>query len=149
KHAGVDLFYDIVPNQVTTSPVLIHLPRIDDKEFVCVQQNAPQDQTFTFQTIPHLSVTVYAGTTFTPHPQYPPPGGVGAPGSLALIAIDVPVDRLPDVMPPEMNSVMPFIVAFQPPNAVASQPVAVSFPNLLNTPPGTQGQLATLDPTKG
>jgi hypothetical protein len=52
-------------------------------------------------------------------------------------------------MPPDMNNVMPFIVAFQPPNAVASQPVAVSFPNLLNTPPGTNLTLMTLDPTKG
>ncbi|MBI3246285.1 MAG: RHS repeat protein [Deltaproteobacteria bacterium] len=149
KYAGVDLFYDVVPNQVTTSPVLIHLPRIDDKEFVCVQQNAPQDQTFTFQTIPNMSVTVYAHTTFTPHPQYPPPAGRCAPGFFGLIAIDVPVDRLPDAMPSDMPEVMPFIVAFQPPNAVASQPVAVSFPNLLNTAPSTNMALMTLDPTKG
>jgi hypothetical protein len=112
KYAGVDLFYDVVPNQVTTSPVLIHLPRIDDKEFVCVQQNAPQDQTFSFQTIPNMTVTVYAGTTFTPHPQYPPIPGRCPTGAFSLIAIDVPVDRLPDVMPPDPNNVMPFIVAF-------------------------------------
>lgn len=148
-YAGVDLFYNIVPNQVTVSPVLIHLPRTDDKEVACVKQNAPIDQNFTFATIPNLSVTVYAGTTFAPHPSYPPPAGRCAAGEFPLIAIDVPVDRLPDEMPPDPNNVMPFIVAFQPANTVASQPVAVSFPNLLNTPPGTNVQLSTLDPTKG
>jgi hypothetical protein len=149
KYAGVDLFYNIVANQVTTSPVLIHLPRIDNQETICVQQDAPQDQTFAFQTIPDLSVTVYAHTTFTPNPQYPPPAGKCPAGQFPLIGIDVPVDRLPDEMSPDTQNVMPFIVAFQPPNAVASQQVAVSFPNLLNTPPGTNMALMTLDPTKG
>lgn len=148
-YAGVDLFYNIVANQVTTSPVLIHLPRTDDKEVACVKQNAPTDQNFTFKTIPHLSVTVYAGTTFAPNDNYPPPAGRCAAGEFPLIAINVPVDRLPDEMPPDPNNVMPFIVAFQPANTVASQPVAVYFPNLLNTPPGTPMQLSTLDPTKG
>ena len=32
----------------------------------------------------------------------------------ALAAIEVPVDRLPDVMPPTTASVTGFIVAFQP-----------------------------------
>jgi hypothetical protein len=65
QYAGVDLLYTFVAGQVTRSPVLLHLPRIDDKETVLVQQNAPVDQTFHFQTIPGLSVTVYAGTTLT------------------------------------------------------------------------------------
>src|SRR5260370_29906365 len=46
-----------------------------------------------------------------------------------------------------MNSV--FIVAFQPANATASQPVAVSYPNYANTPSGTTAALMTLDPTHG
>lgn len=148
-YAGVDLFYNIAPNQVTVSPVLIHLPRLDDKETVCVKQDAADEQNFTFQTIPNLSVTVYAHTIFTPHVQYPPPANKCAAGYFPLIAINVPIDRLPDEMPPDPNNVMPFIVAFQPPNAVASQPVAVSFPNLLNSAPGTNVELSTLDPTKG
>ncbi len=148
-YAGVDLFYTIVVDKVVVSPVLIHLPRLDDKETVCVQQDAPVDQIFTFKTIPNLSTTVYAHTTFTPHPQYPPPVGKCPAGQFPLIAINVPIDRLPDEMPPDPNSVMPFIVAYQPPNAVASQPVAVAFPNLLNNTPGTPMKLSTLDPTKG
>ena len=42
-----------------------------------------------------------------------------------------------------------FIVAFQPANATTNEPVAVYFPNTLNTPPGTDMALMTLDPTHG
>ena len=142
KYAGVDILYDIAPNQVTVSPVLIHLPRIDNGETVMVQQNAPFDQIFTFGTIPNLEVLVYAGTTFTLVDG-------SQPDPFPLTAVQVPVDRLPDEMPASETTVAPFIVAFQPANAMASQPVAVSFPNLLNTPPGTNVTLMTLDPTKG
>ncbi len=58
------------------------------------------------------------------------------------------MDRLPEEMPPG-NTIEPFIVAFQPANTVASQPVAVAFPNLINTLPGTNMELSTLDPTVG
>ncbi len=142
QYAGVDLRYNIIEGEVTESPVLIHLPRIDDAETVMVRQNWPENQTFTFSTIPNLEVTVYAGTVFTMVDG-------SQPDPFPLIAVDVPVDRLPDEMPPSANTVEPFIVAFQPANAEASQPVAVSFPNLLNTPPGTNLELSTLDPTKG
>jgi RHS repeat-associated protein len=141
-YAGVDLFYNLTLNQVTVSPVLIHLPRIDNAETVQVQQDAPVDQFFSFTTIPNLTVTVYAHTTFTLLD-----GSV--PDPFPLIAIQVPVDRLPDTMPPMPDEITPFIVAFQPANATASQPVAVSFPNLTNVSPGTNMPLTTLDPTKG
>jgi hypothetical protein len=116
-YAGVDLVYNIVANQVTTSPVLVHLPRIDNKETVMVQQNAPTDQTFVFHTIPALSVTVYAGTTFTLVDG-------SQPNPFPLTAVQVPVDRLPDAKPPNPQMMMVFIVAFQPANAAASQPKA-------------------------
>ena len=127
---------------MTTSPVLIHLPRIDNAETVMVPQNAATDQTFTFKTIPNLSVTVYAGTTFTL-------ADGSQPNPFPLIAVQVPVDRLPDTMPQMQGGVMPFIVAFQPANTVSSQPVAVTFPNTLMTPPKMDVELSTLDPTKG
>jgi RHS repeat-associated protein len=142
RYAGVDLVYNLVSNQVTVSPVLVHLPRIDDKETVMVQQNAPTDQTFQFSSIPGLSVTVYAGTTFTLV------DGT-QPNPFPLTAIQVPVDRLPDAKPPNPQMMMVFIVAFQPANATASQPVPVYFPNTINTPPGTNMVLMTLDPTRG
>jgi RHS repeat-associated protein len=141
-YAGVDLVYDIVAGQVTVSPVLVHLPRIDDKETVMVQQNAPTDQTFHFQSIPGLSLTVYAGTTFKLV-------NGSQPNPFPLTAVQVPVDRLPDAKPPNPQMMMVFIVAFQPANAEASQPVAVYYPNTINTPPGTNMVLMTLDPTKG
>jgi hypothetical protein len=142
NYAGVDLVYDIVAGQVTTSPVLVHLPRIDDKETVMVQQNAPTDPTFQFRSIPGLSLTVYAGTTFKLV-------NGSQPNPFPLTAVQVPVDRLPDAKPPNPQMMMVFIVAFQPANAEASQPVAVYYPNTINTPPGTNMVLMTLDPTKG
>lgn len=142
QYAGVDLLYNIVSHQVTTPPNVIRLPRIDDKETVLVAQNSSQDQTFSFKTIPNLSVTVYAGTTFSL-------ADGSHPDPFPLIAVDVPVDRLPDEMPNSGNTINAFIVAFQPANAVASQPVAVSFPNTLNTSPGTNMELDTLNPTIG
>lgn len=142
KYCGVDLTYSLKANAVTTSPVLIRLPRLDNAETVMVSQNAVSDQTFTFKTIPNLSVTVYAHTTITL------PDGT-QPNPFPLVAIEVPVDRLPDTMPAMQSGIMPFIVAFQPANTVASQPVAVTFPNTLMTPPNTDVMLSTLDPTKG
>jgi RHS repeat-associated protein len=140
-YAGVNLSYTLTAGQATTSPVLIHLPRIDNAETVQVQQNAAADQVFTFRTVPNLVVTVYAGTTFTL-------ADGTKPNPFPLIAVQVPVDRLPDQMPTS-GFLTPFIVAFQPANAVASQPVAVNFPNILNNNPGTSVTLMTLDPTRG
>ena len=47
------------------SPVLVHLPRIDNVETFLVTQNSQVDQSYKFKSIPNLSVTVYAGTIFT------------------------------------------------------------------------------------
>ncbi|MGA2355060.1 MAG: choice-of-anchor D domain-containing protein, partial [Terriglobales bacterium] len=140
-YAGVNLSYTIVANQVATSPVLINLPRIDNAPMNSVTQNASVDQVFTYPTAPNVVVTVYAGTTFTLE------DGT-QPNPFPLVAIEVPVDRLPDQMATS-GMVMPFIVAFQPANAFASQPVAVDFPNELNTAPGSSATLMTLNPTLG
>ena len=48
--------------------------------------------------------------------------------------------------PPVPTMLSAFIVAFQPANAVASQPAAVFYPNTLNTAPGDNMTLMTLDP---
>ncbi len=141
-YAGVNLVYTFASGQVTTSPVLVHLPRIDDKETFLVQQNGSSDQSYSYKTIPGLSLTVYAGTTFTM------PDG-SKPNPFPLIAVQVPVDRLPDAKPPVPTMMLVFIVAFQPANVVASQPVAVYYPNTLNPKPGTNMPLLTLDPTRG
>lgn len=141
-YAGVDLVYDIVPGQVSVSPTLIHLPRIDDAEKVMVHQNYGSDQTFTFASIRDLSVTVYAGTTLRL-------ADGSTPDPFPLVAIQVPVDRLPDEVPVSTQGFHYFIVAFQPANAAASQPVAVSFPNQMQQAPGTASPLITLDPTRG
>lgn len=142
KYAGVDLVFTLVSGQVVVSPVLVHLPRIDVSETFNVQQNSSVDQTYTFTSIPGLSVTVYAGTVFTNF------DGT-QPNPFPLTAIQVPVDRLPDQMPLTNSMVSAFIVAFQPANTTASKAVAVWFPNTLNTAPGTDVPLMTLDPTRG
>jgi RHS repeat-associated protein len=142
KYAGVNVTYTLTSGQVTAAPLLVHLPRIDNLETFNVQQNAVTDQTYAFQTIPGLSVTVYAGTTFTM------PDGT-KPNPFPLTAVSVPVDRLPDVKPPVPTMISAFIVAFQPANVTASRPVAVYYPNTINTAPGVNMTLMTLDPTKG
>ena len=141
-YAGVDLYYELALGQVTVSPILVHLPRIDDAGTALVVQNAPVDQHFTFAGIRDLSITVYAGATLQRKDG-------SMPDPFPLVAVDVPVDRLPDEMPPVPGEVGAFIVAFQPANATASQPIAVTFPNLLATTPGTAVTLTTLDPTQG
>jgi RHS repeat-associated protein len=141
-YAGLQLVFTLVSNTVVVSPVLVHLPRVDNVETFMVTQNAATDQSYTFKTIPGLSVTVYAGTTFTEQDG-------SQPNPFPLAAIEVPVDRLPDVMPSTTASITAFIVAFQPAETNASQAVAVWFPNTLNTPPGTDVPLMTLDPTRG
>lgn len=141
-YAGVNLVYTLKPGEATVSPVLVHLPRIDDKETFNVQQNAPVDQTYAYKSIPGLSVTVYAGTTFTLDDG-------SRPDPFPLVAVQVPVDRLPDAKPPVPTMLSAFIVAFQPANAVASQPAAVFYPNTLKTAPGVNMTMMTLDPTLG
>ena len=141
KYAGVNLSYTIVAGQVRTSPVLIHLPRIDNAETVQVQQNSLNPQVFNFQTIPGLEVTVYAGTKFSLEDG-------SQPNPFPLTAIEIPIDRLPDAIPTS-GMLTPFIVAFQPANAYTNQPVSVNFPNTLNYPPGTHATFVTLDPTHG
>jgi len=141
KYAGVNLTYTLTASQVTTSPVLVHLPRIDNAETVEVQQNAANDQVFYFSSIPGLKVTVYAGTTLSLDDG-------SQPNPFPLVALSIPLDRLPDKIPTH-GMLMPFIVAFQPANAVASLPVAVNFPNSLGIGPGTSVTFVTLDPTRG
>ena len=142
KYAGVNILYTLALGRATPSPVFVHLPRIDDKETFQVQQNSSVDQTYAYKTIPGLSVTVYRGTTFTL------PDG-STPNPFPLIAAQVPVDRLPDYKPPVPTMLLVFIVAFQPANTKASQPVAVYYPNTINTQPGVNMTMMTLDPTRG
>jgi RHS repeat-associated protein len=141
-YAGVNLVFTLASGQVTPSPIPVHLPRIDNLETFYVQQNAGADQSYSYQSIPGLSLTIYAHTTFTM------PDG-SQPNPFPLVAANVPVDRLPDAKPSVPTMMRVFIVAFQPANVNASQPVAVSYPNIINTPPGSNMSLMTLDPTRG
>src|SRR5436190_1981313 len=140
-YAGVNLSYTLAAGAVTTSPVLIHLPRIDNAQTIELEQHADSAQVFTFDSLPSVRVNVAPGTTFTlddgTHPDPFP-----------MVAVEVPVDRLPDATPTS-GLAMPFIVAFQPANAHSSQPVAVEYPNSLHLPPGATATLMTLDPTRG
>ena len=142
KYAGVNLVFTLIGGQVVVSPVLVHLPLIDNAETFSVQQNSASDQTYSFTTIPGLTVTVYAHTTFTL-------SDGTQPNPFPLAAVEVAIDRLPDVMPVTNTVVNAFIVAFQPANTTASAPVAVYYPNTLNTAVGTGVPLMTLDPTRG
>jgi RHS repeat-associated protein len=141
KYAGVNLAYTMVAGQVT-GPELVHMPTISDAETIMVQQNASVDQTFSYSTIPGVTVTVYAGTTLTM------PDGT-QPNPFPMAAVLVPVDRLPDAPSPTAGTLRASIVAFQPANTTSSLPVSVTFPNVVNTPPGVNMELDTLDPIVG
>ncbi|MDX1999918.1 MAG: RHS repeat-associated core domain-containing protein [Thermoanaerobaculia bacterium] len=141
EYAEVDKLVQLVAEQVTDLGMPIHLPRLDDWPRVLIRQNAATDQTFTFAAIPDLQITVYAGTTL----QFE---DGSTPDPFPLIALEVPVDRLPGAMPATPTTVTPFFVAFQP-TVTASQPVAVWFPNPLEAAPGTAATLLTLDPALG
>jgi RHS repeat-associated protein len=140
-YAGVNLAYTIIKGQAT-GPELVHLPRIDNAETVMVKQNDTIDQTFGFKTMPGITVTVYAGTVFTM------PDGT-QPDPFPFTGVEVPVDRLPDAPVDGPGTLRAFIVAFQPADTNSNQPVAVSFPNFINTPPGVNMELDTLDPVVG
>ena len=142
-YTSVSLAFTLALSQVTVSPILVHLPQISSAETFTVMQNSSADQTYNYRTIPGLSVTVYAGTTLTL-----PDGTVPEP-TFPLAAVAVPVDRLPDIKTPNPNMIGAFYVSFQPAGSTASQPVAVTFPNTLNTAPGTDMPLMDLDPTLG
>jgi RHS repeat-associated protein len=141
KYAGVNLAYTMTAGQVT-GPELVHLPAITKAETIMVQQNASVDQVFSYSTIPGVVVTVYAGTTLTL------PDGT-KPNPFPMAAVLVPVDRLPDAPPPTTGTLRASIVAFQPADTTSNQPVSVTFPNVVNTPPGVNMELDTLDPIVG
>lgn len=140
-YAGVNLAYTINTGQAT-GPEMVHLPRIDNAETIQVHQNWPSDQVLTYTTIPNITVTVYANTIFTL------PDGT-TPDPFPFTAVQVPVDRLPDSPVDGPGTLRAFIVAFQPDDTMASQPVSVNWPNYLNTPPGVNMELDTLDPVAG
>lgn len=140
-YAGVNLAYTLVKGDAT-GPELVHLPDIQDAETVMVKQNSATDQTFQFKTIPGITVTVYSGTVFTMV------DGT-QPDPFPFTAVEVPVDRLPDTPVDGPGTLRAFIVAFQPADTNTNQPVAVSFPNFINTPPGVNMELDTLDPVVG
>ncbi|MGC2695109.1 MAG: RHS repeat-associated core domain-containing protein, partial [Candidatus Angelobacter sp.] len=141
KYAGVNLGYTMTAGQVT-GPELVHLPVISNAETIMVQQNASVDQVFSYSTIPGVVVTVYAGTTLTL------PDGT-QPSPFPMAAVLVPVDRLPDAPPPTTGTLRASIVAFQPADTTSNQPVSVTFPNIVNSPPGVNMELDTLDPIVG
>jgi RHS repeat-associated protein len=140
-YASVNLFYTLNAGQIT-GPELVHLPAISNAETKMVQQNASTDQTFTFSSIPGIVVTVYAGTTFTLV------DGT-QPNPFPLSVVNVPVDRLPDVPIDGAGIIRGYVIAFQPSDTTLSQPMAVVYPNSLNTPPGVNMELDMLDPVAG
>jgi len=141
-YASVYKLFTLVSGQVGTPPALVHLPRIDNQDTVLVHQNYPTAQSFTFPSIPDLSIVVPPGAILTLEDG-------GRPDPFPLLAVQVPVDRLPGPMPPNPSTVVPFIVGFQPELATTNLPIAVYYPNVIGTPPGSAVSLTTLDPTKG
>jgi RHS repeat-associated protein len=149
-YSGVTLSYSLTSGQVTTpggsaAPgFIVHLPRVDNAETFTVQQNVSFDQTFTSASIPGVTITVYAGTTLTLA------DGVTQPHPFHLSVVEIPYDRLPELMPSDPTLDPRFAMSIEPFNSFSSKPVAVSFPNRSNLPPGTASiPLTSLNPTLG
>jgi RHS repeat-associated protein len=141
--SGVTLSYSLTSGQVTTPGIIVHLPRVNNAETFSVQQNASVDQTFASATIPGVTITVYAHTTFTLA------DGTSQPNPFPLSVVEIPIDRLPDKMPPDPTQDPVFAMSIEPFNSSSSQPVAVSYPNRSKLPPGTAMPLTSLNPTLG
>jgi RHS repeat-associated protein len=140
--SGVTLSYSLTSGQVTTPGIIVHLPRVNNAETFSVQQNASVDQTFASATIPGVTITVYAGTTFSL-------ANGTQPNPFPLSVVEIPIDRLPDKMPPDPTQDPVFAMSIEPFNSSSSQPIAVSYPNRSNLPPGTAMPLSSLNPTLG
>lgn len=141
-YSGVTLSYTLASGQVTTPGIVVHFPRVDKAEAVMVQQNASVDQMFYFTSIPNLSITVYAGTTFTL------PDGT-QPNPFPLRVVNIPYEQLPDQMPPDPTQCPTFAMSIEPFNSSSSQPIAVSYPNRSNAPRGANMPLTSPNPTLG
>jgi RHS repeat-associated protein len=142
NYSGVNLSYVLTPGQVTTPGLIVRLPRVDNAETVMIGQNSSSDQTFYFKSIPNLVITVYAGTTFSL-------ADGTQPNPFPLRVVEIPYEQVPDYMPPDPTQVPVYAMSIEPFNSSSSQPIAVSYPNRSNTPPGTDMPLTSLNPTLG
>jgi RHS repeat-associated protein len=125
---------NVVSSQANPTPFTIHLPAIDQASRTPTPPNPPSDIRAMSPSVPNLEVRIPAGTTITR-----PDGTVATEVTLT----PVPTDRAPGLLPPGV--IVPMLFSVQPGGAVPSIPTPVSFPNLLNTPPGTRMNLWTFD----
>ena len=59
------LSYVLTPGQVTTPGIVVHLPNVTNAETFAISQNSSSDQTFISQSIPGVTLPIYAGTTLS------------------------------------------------------------------------------------
>lgn len=142
RYSGVNLSYVLTSGQVTTPGIIVHLPNVSGAETFSISQNSPSDQTFSSRTIPGVSITIYAGTTFTL-------ADGSQPDPFPLSVVEIPYDKIPDYMPPNPTEDPWFAMSIEPYNSSSSQPIAVSYPNRTHATPGTDMPLTSLNPTMG
>jgi len=140
KYAGANLAFTLVSGQVTASPVLVpSAPHRHRRDVPGAAERRGESELF----VPDDSGSP---SRCTPAPLFTMPDGT-KPNPFPLSAVYVPTDRLPDAKPFQPTMLAAFFVSFQPAGTSASQPAAVSFPNTLNTAPGTTSiPLMALDP---
>ncbi len=144
-YSGVTLSYQLASGQVTTpgQGFIVHLPRVDNAETFSVKNPASVDQTFYSRSIPGVTITVYASTTLTLA------DGTSHPDPFPLSVVEIPIDRLPESMPPDVTRDPVFAMSIEPFNSSSNKPVAVSYPNRSKIRPGTQMPLTSLNPNLG
>ncbi len=142
KYSGVTLSYTLTAGQVTTPGLIVHLPNVANAETFTIVQDSSSTQTFTSRSIPGITFTIYPGTTFTM------PDG-SQPDPFPLSIVEIPYSQVPDFMPPNPTEVPVFAMSIEPENSSSSLPIAITYPNRSNTPPGTDMPLTSLNPTLG
>jgi RHS repeat-associated protein len=142
KYSGVTLSYVLTPGQVTTPGLIVHLPNVTNAETFLVSQSSSSNQTFVSQSIPGVTFTIYAGTTLSL-------ADGAQPNPFPLSIIEIPYNQVPDFMPPDPTQSPVFAMSIEPDDSSSSLPIAITYPNRSNTPPGTDLPLTSLNPTMG
>jgi len=142
QYPPIEVQIDVAANGPSRVPFVLYLPVLDTAHPIALPLDAGGFTTTevkaTTPSIPGLEVTIPQGTRIT--------APDGTPVSQITIT-PVPVDRTP--MPFPAGVTPPMLFTIQPGGAVPSQPLPITFPNVTEAAPGTQGNLWFFDLAAG
>lgn len=117
-------------------PFLIYIPALDTASTVAITPGASEDVVVTSPAVPGMEVVIPAGTTI-----------ISRDGEVVreLSITPVPVDRPPVPLPGGIVIASGSLFTLQPGEAVPSQPLPLTFPNVSDAAPGTSMDLWFFD----